>query len=221
MYSRVLGIVSVQFQRLWRAAPHILLHFFDQRTSLVFLLSFWSCFEKSLSTLLSLFSCLASIAASSTILYNSASLLALSLCSSWSKCLSFLSRLTPKHPSRQRSPSICLDVSNSSTCHVSFDRLPPRARIANGSWVWNANPFLTIRYASRSWHVSKPHPSFSLLTPVPFSQMKRKKIWIHDAPLLSEMVTWLSGIPEGIIHRKLLCHHHQQRADALVHTSTF
>ena len=67
-----------------------------------------------------------------------------------------------------------------------------------------------------TWHVSKSHSSFSLLTLVPFSQMKRKKIWIHDASLLSEMVTWLSAIPEGIIHQKLLCHHHQQRAEAQV-----
>ena len=82
-----------------------------------------------------------------------------------------------------------------------FDLLSPRARIADGSWVWTSNPFLTIRYASRSWNVSKPHCSFSLLTLVPFSPVKRKKICIHDASLLSEMVRWLAGIPRGIIHK--------------------
>ena len=126
-----------------------------------------------------------------------------------SKCSTFLSILTPAHPSRQRSLSICPEASSFSTYHVSFDRLLPRARIANGSWVRNSNPFLTILYAFRSWHVSKSQ-SFSLLTRVSFSRMKRKKVWIDDASLLSETVTWLSGIPEDIIHQKLLCHHHQQ-----------
>ena len=99
---------------------------------------------------------------------------------------------------------------------MGFDRLPPRARTAHGSWVLNSNPFLTIGYASRSWHVSKSHYSFSLLAMVPFSPMKRKRIWIRDASPLSEMVAWLSGIPEGIIHQKLLCHLPQQKAEAQV-----
>ena len=58
--------------------------------------------------------------------------------------------------------------------------------------------------------------SFSLLTRVPFSQVKSKKIWVHDTSSLSEVVTWLSGIPEDILHQKLLCHHNRHKAGAQV-----
>ena len=117
----------------------------------------------------------------------------------------FFQGCPPTHVlSQQRSLSICLAVSNTITYRASFDLLPPRARIANGSWGWTSNPFLTIRYASRSRPVSKSRCSFSLLTLVPFSPVKRKKIWIHDASLLSGMVRWLAGILGGIIHQELL-----------------
>ena len=134
------------------------------------------------------------------------------LYSSWSKCSTFLSKLIPAHLSQQRSLSICLEVTNSSTYRVNFDLRPPRAGIASGSWVWNSNPFPTIQYAFRSWHVSRSHWSFSLLTLAPFSPMK----WIHAAWLLSEMVKWLAGIPESIIHQELHCLL-QRRAGAQVY----
>ena len=190
---------------------HISVHVVQQGTSLVcFFFIFTKLCKCFLDDVLSLSYCLSSTAPSSTILYNSDPLGAFFAAST------FLSRLTPAHLSQQRSLSICLEVSNTSTYRVSFDRLPPRATIAHGSWVWNSNPFLTIRYASWSWHVSKPHCSFSLLTLVPFPPMKRKRIWIRDASLLRETVTWLSGIPEGIIHQKLPCHLPQQKAEAQV-----
>ena len=96
--------------------------------------------------LLSLPSCLSSIAASSTILYNSGSLLALSL-QLLVKYSTVLSRLTPTHPSRQRSLSICLEVSNSSTYRVSFVQPPHQLTAANVVWFWNTTLSLAISIA--------------------------------------------------------------------------
>ena len=142
------GIVSVQFQKALACASSqfCCISSISARAWSSSSLSFWSCFRSSLSTLL----CPLVFRRSRRVL-PSCIILALFwrfLCISWFKCSTSLSRLTPMHPSRQRSLSICPGASSFSTYHVSFDWLPPRPRIANGSWVWNSNPFLTIRYAS-------------------------------------------------------------------------
>ena len=104
-------------------------------------------------------SCFSSFVAISVILYSSVSLLALSLQLLFQVCV-FFSTLSLTHPSQGRSLSICPGRSSFSTYHVSFDQLPPRPTTASGFWVWDSNPFLTIRYAFRSWHVFNIAPFF-------------------------------------------------------------
>ena len=122
----VISEYAVQFPFSFRGSGtrflQIVSHFFDERTSLVFLcpLAF-----RRLRRVLP--SCVIMI------------LLWRFLCSSCSKFSSFLSRLTTTHPSRQRSLSILFEVASSSTFHVSFVQPPHRRPAASVVWIWNTD----------------------------------------------------------------------------------
>ena len=104
------------------------------------------------------------------------------------------SRVTPTHPSRGRSLSICLEVSSSSTCHVSFVQHPHRLTTASPVWIWNTTLSLTLP---------------------PFRERNKKKS-THDALSPSEKMPRLSVVSRDIIHQNRHRHHHRQGAGAQV-----
>ena len=117
-----------------------------------------SFFDVSLSKLLSLSSCLTSIAAISTILYNSDSLLTLSLQLLFQVCVF----------------SFKADPNASTSREISFQSCvqhPHRLTTASVVWIWNTTLSLSILHACRSWLPSVSHWFSSLLTlPPPFGR---------------------------------------------------
>ena len=148
-----------------------LLHFFEKCSSLVFIFSEFLCI--SLSTLLSLSSCLSFIAAISIILSKSDSLLTLSLQLLFQVCV-FSFKVDPNASISREISFHFSRCSSFSTCHVSFVQQPHRLATASVVWIWNTNLSLTILHAWRSWLSSVSHCFSSLLTLPPFWERSRK-----------------------------------------------
>ena len=121
-----------------------------------------------------------------------------------------LSRLSPRHQSRQRSLSNCLEVLNSSTYHASFFQPLHQQVCANVIWFCYTTPFWAIFHAFRSWHVSKSHSSFSLLRQPPFWWRNKRTKQKRNTSPLSEKIPRLQAVPMNITRQNLHRRHHQQ-----------